>query len=70
MLNQSSEVFSELQLQDVYQTFNGLELKELDYTRSKGTKWIGSIEATPSMWKYLEDRRLFETNKIMNEDHR
>ena len=54
----------------MHQTFNGLELKELYYAHSRGTKWIDSIVATPNIRNHSEGIRLFKTNEIMNADHR
>ena len=38
--NKVKQFFSELQLQDVRQTFNGIELSQIDHTNSRGTMYI------------------------------
>ena len=57
-------------MKDVHQTTNGIELKEMDHTHSRGTKCIDSIAATSNVRKHIEGCSLYETNEIINTDHR
>ena len=56
-------------MKDVHQTTNGVELKEMNHTYSRGIKCIDSIVETPSTRKYVEGSSLRETNEIINTDH-
>ena len=53
--------FTELQLQDVHQIFNGLYLKELDHTHSRGTRCIEC--RYPKHKKHLEGSRFLKKMK-------
>ena len=68
-LTEVQQFFTELQLKDLHQTFNGIEVKYMDHTHSRGTKCIDSIAATPNIRKHIEGSKLFETNEIINTDH-
>ena len=63
------QFFAELQLKDLHQTFNGLELSQMDHTYGRRTKGIDSIVFNPNLRKYMEVSGLFETNEILNTDH-
>ena len=58
--NEVQQFFTESQVQDLHQTFNGLDVKELEHTHSRWTKRTHQVTATPSMRKHIEGSRLFE----------
>ena len=61
---------NELQMKYVCQTTNGIELKKMDDTHSRGSKCIDSIEDTPNTRKHIKGSSLHEINEMINNDHR
>ena len=64
------QFFNELQIKDVHQMTNVIEIKEMDHTHSRGTKCIGSFAETCNVRKHIEGCSIYQTNEIINTDHR
>ena len=69
MSKDAIDFHAELGVKDVYSSFNVIEVANLDSVHT-GSKHIDSIAVSHDFIEFSEGSKSYETNEIINADHR
>ena len=64
------EFYTKIGVKDVHQSFNYIEVEDLDGTYKRSSNCLDSIAASQDIIQYIEDSKILEVNEVVNTNHR
>ena len=64
------EFYTKIGVKDVYQSFNYIEVEDLDGTYKRSSNCLDSIAASQDIIQYIEGSKILEVNEVVNTNHR
>ena len=63
------EFYTQIEVKNVYQSFNYVEVEELDGTYKRGSNCLDSISVSQDIMQYVESSKLLEINEVVHTDY-
>ena len=64
------EFYTKIGVKDVYQSFNYIEVEDLDGTYKRSSNCLDLIAASQDIIQYIEGSKILEVNEVVNTNYR